>query len=517
MNISKSIKSIIIFLLVSATLIPAFSAFALYEYEETPIFTDTNMKAWYYESVFYCKIMGYMGGVGDERFDPHGSVTREQFVTVLANISGVDTAEYKNIPSGMADVPTGRWYSGAITWAVKEGYVSGISENRFGLGKKIDRASLAALLYRYAKKNGELTESTADLSIYADYNKLQPWMKEGLEWAVANSVITSADNKKLVLDPTGSATRAQAAVMLRSFDRAKGCVVSLCRNALKERIASDYQNPKPDLIERMSYEAYVTYTEESVPKQCGYIYDWYIDVILDKESRYAYDETAVLDLKNPDDLRVFMEFRNKMHSPTFGYHPEGLYIFVYRDELVEKSYESYNSYVSRIEAANAEIKSRFSDCPAPSEINIKWLCDDVEKMAVESGAVGKPEKEAVDCIINYLCNRVEFEHDALMGLCSSNAGYTLEYTACNNRAISYGYAKTFYAICYYLGLDAEYCTGSMGSGIPWAWNKVTIDTKTWCFDIARCNIDGSTDRYGWSSEELFDTEYTQKGSAIYAW
>ncbi len=514
MKITKSIKSIIAFILVCTTLIPAFSVFAL-KIEETPAFTDVNMKAWYYESVFYCKITGYMGGVGDGRFDPHGSITREQFVTVLANMSGVDTAEYKNISCGMDDVPTGRWYSGAITWAVKEGYVSGISENRFGLGKKIDRASLAALLYRYAKKNGELADSAADLTKYTDYRKVQPWMEEGLEWAIANSIITSTDSTKPVLDPTGNATRAQTAVMLRAFDKAKGYVVSLNRNALKARITTDYQNPKPELIERMSYEAFVTYTEESVPEQCKYIYDWYVDVILNNDLKYDYDETVVLNLKNPDDLTVFQEFEDKMHTFAYGYHPEGLFIYVRREEATEISYEFYNSYVSHIEAANAEIKDKFSRDPVLHWINIQWLCDDVEKMVIESGAVGKPQEEAIGSVIGYLCNRVEFDHDALMGLCG-DAGYTLEYTACNNRALSYGYAKTFYAICCYLGLDVEFCRGTR-NGISWAWNEIKIDGKTYCFDIARCDIDSSTDKYAWADEELFDAEYIYEDSKIYAW
>jgi len=55
-----------------------------------------------------------------------------------------------------ADVAEGAWYADAISWAGGEGIVSGYGDT-FGPNDPITREQLAAILYRYAQKEGYKT------------------------------------------------------------------------------------------------------------------------------------------------------------------------------------------------------------------------------------------------------------------------------------------------------------------------------------------------------------------------
>ena len=182
-------------------------------------FTDVKGSYWYADAVDYCLKRSYMVGVAEGRFAPTQKLTREQFVMILANYEGVDTSDYAFVDSGMKDVPTGLWYSGAIAWAVQEGYVSGVTPDRFGTGQEIERAALVRLLWLYTEKQGIDVSKRADLTVYADGHRVQDWMREGLEWAVYNGIITSTSDQYLSLSPKGKVSRAMAAVMIMNYDQ----------------------------------------------------------------------------------------------------------------------------------------------------------------------------------------------------------------------------------------------------------------------------------------------------------
>lgn len=191
--------------------------------EYTNSFTDIKQSAWYYGAVEYAVKKGYMKGMSEDVFSPSSHITREQFVLILANIAGVNTDEYKSIPSGFEDIDTGKWYSGAVVWAKSEGYVSGVSETGFGRGQSIMRAALARMLFNYASKNGIDISGRAELSGFGDcalFDKTgNAWMTEPVKWAVAAGIISGMEKDGvLCIDPAGTATRAQAAVMLNKFD-----------------------------------------------------------------------------------------------------------------------------------------------------------------------------------------------------------------------------------------------------------------------------------------------------------
>ncbi len=187
--------------------------------EYTNPFTDVKERDWFYSAVEYVAKRGFMNGMSATTFQPGGPLTREQFVMILANMAGVDTDMYKDEQSAFSDVESGKWYTGAIIWATEMGYVNGIGGGRFGTGMSIDRASLVKLLYFYAKDTGLDMNGKGDLTTFADYGKVEEWMREGLQWAVYNGIIGGMIiNGEMCLAPKGTATRAQAAKILTVYD-----------------------------------------------------------------------------------------------------------------------------------------------------------------------------------------------------------------------------------------------------------------------------------------------------------
>lgn len=182
------------------------------EYKE-PDFADVKQGAWYYDAVKYCFNRGYMNGTSDTKFDPNGKVTREMFVKVLANLAGADLSSYTS--SSFKDVKADSWYGPAVEWAYENALTSGMSNDTFGVGQYITREQLAAFLTRYAQYTKKNTTGRTDLSVFKDAGKISDWAKDSVSWMVYKGFISGMD--ATTLDPKGTATRAQMAVLINGY------------------------------------------------------------------------------------------------------------------------------------------------------------------------------------------------------------------------------------------------------------------------------------------------------------
>lgn len=160
-------------------------------------YMDVQTNDWYFGAVQYVTENGLMNGTGNG-FEPNLATSRAMIWTILARMSGVNTA------SG------GEWYAVAQQWAKANGVSDGTMPNG-----TITREQLAAMLYRYAVSKGMVKAPvTANLSIFADASSVSTYANEAMQWAVATGLINGMDGK---LNPQGSATRAQVATMLMRF------------------------------------------------------------------------------------------------------------------------------------------------------------------------------------------------------------------------------------------------------------------------------------------------------------
>ena len=127
------------------------------------LFIDIAPNAWYKDAIQYAYDNGLMTGVSATEFAPEQTTTRAMIVSILARLENVTTAQ----AAGFADVDD-EWYATAVNWAANVGVVNGYEDNTFRPNTAITREQLAAILMNYAAYKGEDVSNRADLTSYTD-------------------------------------------------------------------------------------------------------------------------------------------------------------------------------------------------------------------------------------------------------------------------------------------------------------------------------------------------------------
>ena len=175
-------------------------------------FTDVTEDAWYAGAVDFTAGRGLFSGVGDGSFAPNETLSRGMVVTVLYALEEPGAQKTEDLFSDVAD---GAWYAQGTAWAVEAGIVSGYGDGQFGPNDAITREQLALMLYRYAQ-NLKLTTSTgASLTAFGDEEQVSSWARQAMSWAVGAGIMGGTPEN--TLNPGGTATRAEAAVMVSQF------------------------------------------------------------------------------------------------------------------------------------------------------------------------------------------------------------------------------------------------------------------------------------------------------------
>lgn len=214
-------KRIITFLLVFATLMSCLVlTVSAEEYVRTDEgrmpFEDVKASHWFYEAVGFCYANSVINGMNDYTFGWNGNLTRAQFLLMLAAIDGADLTEYQ--VTRFTDVKANHWYYGAVAWAYEEGITNGISQTKFGPNTVVTRAQIARMMNIYMSSRYTVEVSSDCLEGFTDTAKIPSWAKEGVEYCVSAGLISGMQmNGKLCVNPTGTSTRAQAAVIFRNF------------------------------------------------------------------------------------------------------------------------------------------------------------------------------------------------------------------------------------------------------------------------------------------------------------
>ena len=175
-------------------------------------FTDVSEKDWFYNDAMFVYKNGLMLGTSKTLFSPHGTVTRGMMATILWRMEGSLAPKGEN---SFTDVEAGRWYADAITWAAENGIFAGYSMDKFGPDDPITREQLTAIFYRYADYKGYKLTVTENLDKFEDADKITDYAKMVMQWAVGNGLIKGKSEN--LLDPQGTATRAEIAAMLHRF------------------------------------------------------------------------------------------------------------------------------------------------------------------------------------------------------------------------------------------------------------------------------------------------------------
>ena len=190
------------------------------EETETISFLDVKESDWFYEAVSYAVENGLMSGMSEDIFAPNTPLTREMLAVILWNLEGNPTP---NDVAPFLDVTSDKYYANAIAWANENGIVAGYGDT-FGVGDFITREQFAVMLYNYAQYQGydvSVGEDTNILS-YTDAFDISNYAYPAMQWACGAGIMSGNDDG--TLNPQGKATRAEAATMLMNF----------CENVVKK-------------------------------------------------------------------------------------------------------------------------------------------------------------------------------------------------------------------------------------------------------------------------------------------
>ena len=193
------------------------TVYALWRVDENPgtgvnPFTDVSEKDWFYGDVMFVYENGLMLGTSKTLFSPHGTATRGMMATILWRMEGSPAPKGKN---SFTDVEAGKWYADAITWTAENGIFAGYGKDKFGPDDPITREQLAAIFYRYADYKGYDLTVKGNLDKFKDADKITDYAKTAMQWAVGSGLMKGKSGN--LLDPQGTATRAEIAAMLHRF------------------------------------------------------------------------------------------------------------------------------------------------------------------------------------------------------------------------------------------------------------------------------------------------------------
>lgn len=180
--------------------------------EYASAFTDIREDAWYAGAVDFTAGRGLFSGVGDGSFAPNETLSRGMVVTVLYALEAPGAQKTEDL---FADVPGDAWYAQGTAWAVETGIVSGYGDGQFGPNDAITREQLALMLYRYAQNVKLDTDTGTALDSFGDQQQVSSWARQAMSWAVGAGILGGTPEGNL--NPGGTATRAEAAVMVNQF------------------------------------------------------------------------------------------------------------------------------------------------------------------------------------------------------------------------------------------------------------------------------------------------------------
>ena len=179
-------------------------------------FTDMPSTAnWAHNGIDFVVAHKLFAGTSDTTFEPNTELTRAMIVEILYCLEGEPAVEAEN---PFTDVSGSAWYTKAVLWAASNNIVAGIGNGRFDPNGTATREQAATILYEYARFKGCDVDVYGDLSAFADAGSVSAFARAPMTWAVAEGLISGAViNGQTLLDPQGVTTRAQFAMIMMQY------------------------------------------------------------------------------------------------------------------------------------------------------------------------------------------------------------------------------------------------------------------------------------------------------------
>lgn len=176
-------------------------------------FKDVAEKDWFYNDVNYVVENGLFNGTSATTFSPKQGMDRAMIAAVLYRLAG--SPETKPIED-FKDVPAKAYYATAVAWAKGAGVVNGTAKDAFSPADSVTREQIVSMLYRfYTVYKGVGATDAKELTAFTDAAAVSAYAADAMKWAVGNGLINGKSTD--TLDPKGTAQRCEVAAMIARF------------------------------------------------------------------------------------------------------------------------------------------------------------------------------------------------------------------------------------------------------------------------------------------------------------
>ncbi|MCI5927450.1 MAG: S-layer homology domain-containing protein [Pseudoflavonifractor capillosus] len=175
-------------------------------------FSDVSEDFWGADAISFTAARGLFQGVGEDEFDPSGTMTRSMLVTVLGRLAGVDPADYSG-ESTFSDVDAHSWYGPYVAWAAENGVVQGVGGDRFAPDDPITREQLCTMLVRYLDSDGIELPQLTNPAAFTDEDQVSDWAKDAVERFRQLGIVEGSDTGAFL--PKNNASRAEVAAVFQ--------------------------------------------------------------------------------------------------------------------------------------------------------------------------------------------------------------------------------------------------------------------------------------------------------------
>lgn len=177
-------------------------------------FTDFPYNTWFSGYIDRAVTLGLFAGCGKNIFNPGGNMTRAQFVTVLARMSGENLDDY-TLPEGLFnDVPANSFYTKSLAWAYEKGII--MPNTKFNPHKPIPREQMCTMLDRYLTNIVGITDvDTSEVERFADDDMISNYAKAAVYRVRALGIIDGVGNNRVA--PKNIFRRCEACKVSVSF------------------------------------------------------------------------------------------------------------------------------------------------------------------------------------------------------------------------------------------------------------------------------------------------------------
>ena len=170
-------------------------------------FRDVTSNHWAYNYVTQLAQKKIISGYDDNTFRPNNNVTREEFVKMIINATGLYS---ESADCEFGDVTSDAWYYSYVASASTLGIVSGRDDMTFGVGTNITRqdvAVIAARIIKYLEKPTSMGNAE-----FTDTDAISDYAQESVNILTGMGIINGFDDG--AFKPHNALTRAEAATII---------------------------------------------------------------------------------------------------------------------------------------------------------------------------------------------------------------------------------------------------------------------------------------------------------------